>query len=90
MLFRLNLSATHESIIIMEHFVRFGDVLINNIWSTQRQQHKNKLPQCVYKENSQHVLLPAGLEKSRTLVAGCSRSGLLDDRFPGMGMMATL
>lgn len=24
------------------------------------------------------------------LVAGCSRSGLLDDRFPGMGMMATL
>lgn len=35
-------------------------------------------------------LLPAGLEKSRTLVAGCSRSGLLDDRFPGIGMMATL
>lgn len=34
--------------------------------------------------------LPAGMEKSRTLVAGCSRSGLLDDRLPGMGMMATL
>lgn len=35
-------------------------------------------------------ILPAGLEKSRTLEAGCSRSGLLDDRFPGMGMIATL
>lgn len=38
----------------------------------------------------QQVFLPAGLEKSSTLVAGCSRSGLLDDRLPGMGMMATL
>lgn len=36
-------------------------------------------------------LSPAVLEKSSTLVAGCSRSGLLDDMLlPGMGMMATL
>lgn len=35
-------------------------------------------------------VLPEGLLKSRTLAAGCSRSGLLDDRLPGMGIMATL
>lgn len=35
-------------------------------------------------------VLPEGLVKSRTLAAGCSRSGLLDDRLPGMGIMATL
>lgn len=34
--------------------------------------------------------LPEGLEKSRMLVVGCRRSGLLEESVPGMGMMARL
>lgn len=63
----------------MEYFLRFGDI-INNLRNLKKQT----------KPTANRVFSPAGLEKSRTLVAGCSRSGLLDDRLPGMGMMATL
>lgn len=36
------------------------------------------------------AVLPEGLEKSRMLVVGCNRSGLLDESVPGIGMMARL
>lgn len=74
--------------------LQFRDILLNNNNGKPNSRIIKTQQLCLCRNIlislSQRSFLPAGLEKSRTLVAGCSRSGLLDDRLPGMGMMATL